>query len=539
MLRIRHIRRAFSAAVLAAAFVQHSRGDILLEAESATLTGNAYVSTAAPGYSGTGYVTGLQSANDTINWTFAGTPGLYRLFILYRTPFGEKGFAGSMNGHGFTGMFPATNSFAGFDNGLVQLISGANTLQVGGNWNWYEIDAVRLIPAATPSPPAPVSPTLSDPQASFAARALMVALVADYGKLTWTGQHDSSDLSVIQSNSAKLPAFVEGDFMDYSPSRIQYGANPGSTTENYMALDNSGYILGFCWHWNAPTNLLNTTDEPWWKGFYTEATTFDIAATLADTNSVNYGLVLRDIDAIAAQLKKLSSNNIPILWRPLHEASGGWFWWGAKGPAPFKSLWRLLYSRLTTYHNLHNLVWVLSNEDPNWYPGDDVVDIVGIDAYPSDQTDALSGNWEALKAQFDGRKLLTLSEFGGVPDVERMHAFGVWFSYFSCWGGTFIENAPPATINRIYNSPEALTLDELNARPPAFFGAPHPNAGGFQILGTGPHGSAFRLLASTNAAAPVASWSVLTNGNLTGGVFSFTDTQSPAYRQRFYRIAKP
>jgi mannan endo-1,4-beta-mannosidase len=526
-------------AAIALGSVQHSHGEILLEAESASLTGNAHASTAAPGYSGSGYVTGLQSDSDTINWTFNGTPGLYRLLILYRTPFGEKGFAGSINNHGFTGMFPATNSFSQFDNGLVELLSGSNTLRIGGNWNWYEIDAVRLVPTAAPAPPSPIAATLCDPQATFAARALMASLVADYGKIMWTGQHDASDLGVIQNQSGRLPVIVEGDFIDYSPSRIQYGANPGTTTENYVALDNSGYILGFCWHWNAPTNLLNTTDEPWWKGFYTEATTFDIAATLANTNSVNYALLLRDIDAIAVQLKKVSSNNVPILWRPLHEASGGWFWWGAKGSAPFKSLWRLLYARLTTYHNLHNLIWVLSNEDPSWYPGDDVVDIVGVDAYPSDQTDALSGNWEALKAQFNGRKLLTLSEFGGVPDVERMHTFGVWFSYFACWGGTFIENAPPATINRIYNSPQALTLDELKARPPAFSGVPRLNAGAVQVLGTGPHGANFRLLASTNTSSPTNSWSELTNGKLSGGVFSYSDTQASNYRQRFYRIATP
>jgi len=167
---------------------------------------------------------------------------------------------------------------------------------------------------------------------------------------------------------------------------------------------------------------------------------------LANTNSVEYSLLLRDMDAIAAQLKKVASNNIPVLWRPLHEASGGWFWWGAKGATPFKALWRLLYNRLTTYHNLHNLIWAISNEDPNWYPGNDVVDIVGVDAYPSDIGDALSPNWMALRAQFNGVKLLALTEFGGVPDIERMQVFGVYWAYFACWEGSFLESMPAATL---------------------------------------------------------------------------------------------
>jgi mannan endo-1,4-beta-mannosidase len=45
-----------------------------------------------------------------------------------------------------------------------------------------------------------------------------------------------------------------------------------------------------------------------------------------------------------------------VLWRPLHEADGAWFWWGAKGPKIFKKMWRIMYDRLTNYHQLHNLL---------------------------------------------------------------------------------------------------------------------------------------------------------------------------------------
>ena len=511
---------------------------ISLEAEDGTLTGTT-VATAASGYSGTGYVTGFDAAGDSVSWMFGGNAGLYHLGIRFRTPNGLKGFDATLNGVGMSATFPQTNAFSMFDAGLVELVSGANTLQIGGGWNWYEIDAVTLTPAATPPPPAPVPATLTDSQATFAARALMASLVADYGKYTWAGQHETTALTFIRNTCGRQPVFVEGDFIDYSPTRVQYGGMPANYTENYIALDRTGYVLGFCWHWNAPTNLMNTTGHEWWRGFYTDSTTFDVAAALANTNSAEYALILRDIDAIAVQLKKVASNNVPVLWRPLHEASGGWFWWGAKGAEPFKALWRLLYSRLTTYHNLHNLIWVLTNEDPAWYPGNDVVDIVGVDAYPADPGSSLSTQWEALKAQFDGVKLLTLSEFGGVPDTERMQRFGVWWSYFSPWTGTFISNAPPATISRIYQSSEVLTLDEINARPSLITASSRGIGGAFQLSGTGPHGAAFRILASANLAQPIGSWSVLTNSTLAGGVFTFTDRQATNYQQRFYRVAKP
>jgi mannan endo-1,4-beta-mannosidase len=525
--------------LLALAAVEASAAPIVLEAENGTLTGNAYVSTAVSGYSGTGYVTGLQSESDTVNWSFTGTPGLYDLVIRFRSPFGEKGFTGSINGHGFSGMFPSNSAFANFDAGLVEVAAGANTLWLGGGWNWYEIDRVDLNPVPTPLPPAPIPATLVDTQATFAARMLMKALVSDYGKYTWAGQHDSSEISYIQGKTGHKPAIVEGDLMDYSPSRVQYQGMPANYTESYIALQSAGHVLGLCWHWNAPTNLLNTASEPWWSGFYTAATTFDVAAALANTNSVEYSLILRDIDAIAVQLAKVSSNNIPVLWRPLHEASGGWFWWGAKGSGPFKQLWRLLFNRLTTYHNLHNLIWVLANEDPDWYPGNDVVDIVGVDGYPPDPTDALSTDWQSLKSQFDGVKLLTLSEFGGAPDVERMHVFGVWWSYFSPWSGSTIEGAPTNTLIRIYQSPEVITLDELNAVPPEITSSGPSVAGTFPLSGTGPRGSTYHMLASTNLALPMAGWSVLTNATFSGGVFTFTDKQATHYTHRFYRVVTP
>ena len=526
-------------AILAVAASRASAAPTVLEAENGTLTGNAYVSTAVSGYSGGGYVTGLQSESDTVNWSFTGTPGLYDLNIQFRSPFGQKGFAGSINGHGFSGMFPSNSAFASFDTGLVEVTAGANTLWVGGGWNWYEIDRVDLNPVPTPQPPTPVPATLVDTQATFAARMLMKALVSDYGKYTWAGQHDSSDINYIQGKTGLKPAMVEGDLIDYSPSRVQHQGMPANYTESYIALQSAGHVLGLCWHWNAPTNLVDAGDWPWWRGFYTQGTTFDVAAALANTNSAEYNLILRDIDAIAVQLKKFSSNNIPVLWRPLHEASGGWFWWGAKGSGPFKQLWRLLFNRLTTDHNLHNLIWVLTNEDPDWYPGNDVVDIVGADAYPSDPTDSLSTNWENLKSQFDGVKLLTLSEFGSVPDVERMHVFGVWWSYFSPWTGSFIEDVPTNTLMRIYQSPEVMTLDELNAVPPVITSMETWAAGTFQLNGTGPRGATYHMLASTNLALQMASWLVLTNTTFSGGVFTFTDKQTTNYPRRFYRVVTP
>jgi hypothetical protein len=164
---------------------------------------------------------------------------------------------------------------------------------------------------------------------------------------------------------------------------------------------------------------------------------------------------------------------------------------------------------------------------------------VGVDAYPADPGSSLSAQWEALKAQFDGVKLLTLSEFGGVPDTERMHGLGVWWSYFSPWTGTYIEGVPPATINRIYQSSEVLTLDEINARPPLITTSGKVSGGAFQLSGTGPHGAAYRMLVSTNLSLPASQWTQVGTGRFAGGVFTFSDSGATNRPAGFYRVLKP
>ena len=88
-------------------------------------------------------------------------------------------------------------------------------------------------------------------------------------------------------------------------------------------------------------------------------------------------------------LKDNKGRNIPILFRPYHELTGGWFWWG-KGngtPEEFKSAWKFTFEYLQK-KGVHNLIYVYntssfsSKEDfLTNYPGDNYVDILSFDSY--------------------------------------------------------------------------------------------------------------------------------------------------------------
>ncbi|MBC7807680.1 MAG: beta-mannanase [Akkermansiaceae bacterium] len=448
---------------------------IRLEADKAVLTGNTLLQ-ATTGFSGAGYAGDFIPEGAKIVWTIpdAGA-GLYDVRVRYSAPFGEKGYEIVVNGKKSSGMLPATGkTFATIPAGKAELVAGTNTVAIERGWGYFQIDSVELTPAkAAPAPTKPPA-KLSDPKATAPTRALFATLIRAYGEKTLSGQQDWDDTEYLRSTVARTPAIQGADLIDYSPSRAARGSNPDKTSERLIASAKADQIVTLSWHWNAPTDLIDKeyTDKNgkkingiWWRGFYTDATTFDLEQALKDPNSPKYKLLVSDIDVIAAELKKFQAAGVPVLWRPLHEAEGGWFWWGAKGPEPLKKLWRILHDRLTVKHGLHNLIWVYSSgTDPKWYPGDDVVDIVGIDQYPTDVGDPLATVWETLHTQYGGRKMIALTEFGGVPDIEKMRRYGVRWGYFASWsGGQGPKKHSKEELSRLYNAPGIMTLKDLPA----------------------------------------------------------------------------
>ena len=134
------------------------------------------------------------------------------------------------------------------------------------------------------------------------------------------------------------------------------------------------------------------------------------------SGTAEYNATIRDIDEIAVQLKKLRDAKIPVLWRPLHEAGGKWFWWGAKGNVAALSLYRLMFDRITNFHAINNLIWVWSTPEPDWYPGNIRVDLIGYDSYPGNYNyDCLKGMYNQLNQIVQGQKMIAMTENGPIP----------------------------------------------------------------------------------------------------------------------------
>ena len=129
-----------------------------------------------------------------------------------------------------------------------------------------------------------------------------------------------------------------------------------------------------------------------------------------------------------------------------------------------------MYDRLTNYHKINNLIWVWNGQNVNYYPGDDVVDIMGYDVYAeAGDYSSKKDYFDYVKSATDTNKIIALTENGTMFDPEAAMNDGTRWSYFATWNGEFIlkdlqmpgEYTSMDMWEKIYTNDRVLTLSEL------------------------------------------------------------------------------
>ena len=237
----------------------------------------------------------------------------------------------------------------------------------------------------------------------------------------------------------------------------------------------SGGLCAFTWHWNVPKDIDNPEGG---YAFYTNEITNFSQVNAVTPGTKEYETIIHDIDLIATKIQRMEG--VTILFRPLHEASGAWFWWGLQGRDSatnevFQKLWYMIYDRLENYHKLTNIIWVWNGQNPHTAIHPNAFDIEGIDRY-YDQEDisaeALSTYYEKCYGELAGYdkycaelagmestgKMMALTECGYIPDPEGIKAANTIWLYYMVWNGDFIYETDAA----------GKAMVDLN-------GTPHPN----------------------------------------------------------------
>jgi len=340
------------------------------------------------------------------------------------------------------------------------------------------------------------------------AKRLMNYLSDQYGIKIIAGQQDAAwttnfgiDMTYrVFEDTGKYPAIKGFDFLDLPFSWGDYGyeqldeaidwwngknRNDGGPLVKLLPdkPDIHG-IITFCWHWRTGEH----------NEFYTNRTDFripwDEENEKLDTLSDDFkNTIISDLDKIAMRLNELKDLDIPVLWRPLHEAAGNWrlynntgnagawFWWGASGPEPYIALWEFMYWYFTTVKELNNLIWVWNGQNSEWYPNPITVDIVGYDVYaPAKDYGSQKNRFLQTKQMVPNQdKIVAMTENGQIPDPQKCFDDEAMWSWFCTWndhvgppGETNIENFWTGEFNNtlvhrqyVYNHELVITLDKL------------------------------------------------------------------------------
>ncbi|MFA5329719.1 MAG: glycosyl hydrolase [Prolixibacteraceae bacterium] len=422
------------------------------EAESATLAGGA-TKQANSSVSG-GYFVAQGEGNLTFNLTFE-TEANYNIYIQVASPNGFKANNLVIDGTSITFSTEQNSSYIRLKAAsFVKMTAGSHKIQITKSWGWINIDYIEF-ENVDPTERFNINKTLVTPDPTDETKRLYQFLYDNYNKKIISGVSEIDEADWLKANTGKSPALVGLDFLHCNRGYTWYDDNtPFNQGKAWFAKKG---IVNFHWHWRDPSRI---TQE-----FYTNKTEFDVTK-IFDETSGEYKAMISDIDYISGQIKRFQDQNIPVIWRPLHEAAGGWFWWGAKGPEACKKLWQVMFDRMVNVNGVHNLIWVWTHEpnDDAWYPGNEYVDIVGRDIYKTGDHTSQVLEFNDMTSRYGGKKMVTISESGSYPDVDNLIADGAGWSWFMVWNKDFVRSAtynPLDLWKKMFASDYVITLDEM------------------------------------------------------------------------------
>ncbi len=429
--------------------------------------------------------------------------GMYDIILCYAAPYGSKIHNLYVNGVDQGQINCSEKAWTETNLGSVKLNAGENEIGIKSSWGWTNLDYIRVESSVLPELSG-YDTTLSDPDAIPEAKSLMKYLGSVYGEHVISGQqeiymygpHDFEyEFEYIQNLTGELPAIRAFDYLN--EANILYGSEDGTTDRMIDWVKNKNGIVTASWHITVPKNFesftLGETSVDWANATYApDETDFDTSNILVEgTKEREYWMAC--LEDLAASIQKLEDENIPLIFRPLHEAEGGggetgsWFFWGQDGSAVYKDLWRLTYDTLVNDYDLHNIIWEWNSYNyetsTDWYPGDEYVDLIAYDKYNCTDwstgnpvlvhnDSAISSTFYGIVEKYNGKKMVAMSENDSIPTLQNLLDEKAGWLYFCPWydGGSdninFLSNPIFNTkedLTTMYQSEYCISLDELPA----------------------------------------------------------------------------
>lgn len=452
-----------------------------LEAETGTLLGDLKMASSRAGFSGAGYVSGFTQnpSNRLILSVDIPSNQHYNITIGVASNGKMKNILMANDEEISSFVTSGDGKFQTITISNVYLSEGATSLSIkeisgGIDLDYFEIKNSQDIMGVKLS----ASDRLVNINADDKTKNIMKYFADNYGKNIISGQYadngSEAELELIHKTTGRYPAMRLGDLAPYTTN----GAPQKDEIQKAIDWSNSGGLVGYTWNWEAPMN------EP---SCYASDTTFDITKAVTKENiallseseidalfkqgkiSAECVAIIKDIDAVSKQLGVLEQNGVTVLWRPLPEAGGGWYWWGINKDA-YQWLWQLIYERQTRFFLLNNLIWVWNGQRPDWYVGDDMCDIISADVYADTGNQNSQINTFLQMKSISSQKIVAMSECANSPNANFMLRDKAMWSWFGVWCGEYImdssgklseEYATKRQLIDAYSHENVITFEQL------------------------------------------------------------------------------
>jgi mannan endo-1,4-beta-mannosidase len=253
-----------------------------------------------------------------------------------------------------------------------------------------------------------------------------------------------------------------------------------------------GGIVTISWHLSNPLTIQKKDSLTKWPyGSAWDVSSKEVVSSIlpGGKNNELFNSWLERLASFFLGLKDEKGLSIPFIFRPFHEHSGSWFWWGTNlcTDKEYSSLWRYTVEFLRDKKSIHNILYAYNTDRVTsleqylkGYPGDDIIDMLSLDMY--DRGEQFGKELDSAlsfvtKEAGLRNKLTALSETG-----ERRGMKDWWSSvllpvvskyptgYVLTWRDTYrskvtVSGNPvksfPDDFKSFYNSPITMFLKEL------------------------------------------------------------------------------
>jgi mannan endo-1,4-beta-mannosidase len=348
-----------------------------------------------------------------------------------------------------------------------------------------------VAPSSMAAPQGPRVPTgPADPAATPDARKLLAWLAALPGRAerrVVSGQQITED--------------APGDYQRlFRAMNRDIGHSPALIGVSYDGYWNKRIVPVLIDHWRAgglvaldlhrPNPFLGSGDPESYR-IDPVTTKPDLTALLAGAKpSAARSRWRTDMERLGDVMQELAEAGVTVIFRPLHEANGLWFWWGQDEKTQKSAsveLYRDIHAYLTQERRLHNILWGYSPAKPwnaprmRYYPGDDVIDIMGPTIYENTIRFGLDGQTDDISDMTEAGRPMALLEVGSVEPhdgswdassiISRIRERYQQLTMFNCWHGWYDKGervkmslVEVRDTDKLMNDPWVVSLENIDWR---------------------------------------------------------------------------